>query len=136
MKLDIAHRTFDVILCKTRIDKYRIKIFHDGMKKPAWFHLPSFSVDRESIKLKTLEAFYWVIDQMKQEYQPGKARNWLQLDWVDLAAIDTVLSEYLQGIIPRATLRINGNELPHVDLLSVEFQEKTWALKPDHRTGA
>ncbi|MDI6719947.1 MAG: hypothetical protein QMD46_10085 [Methanomicrobiales archaeon] len=129
MKLDIAHKTFDIILCKNRLDRYKLIIQHDGMKRPAWYQLTHFTLDKESIKLKTLEAFSTLLKEVKKESMGMKSR-WLQLDWIDIAAIDSVLTDYLNGNSPDQPIRINGQELPPVQDLAREYEQKTWALKP------
>lgn len=100
------------------------------MKRPAWFPLAQFKMDTESVKLKTLEAFSNLINEAKANFSAGASSKWLQLDWIDIAAIDAVLSDYLNGIIPSPAIKINGQDLPPVDSLVREYEEKTWALKP------
>jgi hypothetical protein len=135
MKLDVAHKTFDISICRTRLDRYRLIVHHDGMKRPAWYSLPQFSIDKGSIKLKTLEAFSNMITEAKKNYYTDLKPKWLQLDWIDLAAIDTILTDYLNGLLPGHIIKINGQDLPPVDALAREYEEKTWALKPNTVVG-
>jgi hypothetical protein len=88
-------------------------------------------MDTESVKLKTLEAFSNLINEAKSNFTAvGASSKWLQLDWIDVTAIDAVLSDYLNGIIPDPAIKINGQDLPNIDSLAREYEEKTWALKP------
>jgi hypothetical protein len=101
------------------------------MKRPAWFPLTQFKMDTESVKLKTLEAFSNLINEAKSNFTSvGTSSKWLQLDWIDVTAIDAVLSDYLNGIIPSPAIKINGQDLPPFESLAQEYEDKTWALKP------
>jgi hypothetical protein len=87
-------------------------------------------MDTESVKLKTLQAFGNLINEAKSNFTVGTSSKWLQLDWIDVTAIDAVLSDYLNGIIPSPAIKINGQDLPPIHSLAQEYEEKTWALKP------